>query len=119
MYLVTPDRTSLDAARALLRRFPGMRLTPVHNEVFGAPPHRQVDSIRAREPLLKLPALTPSARKYVEIAPFSFADTDRGGGLPETVQADVEAWLRRIWRDLREFELRALASGLQPLRAGS
>jgi hypothetical protein len=35
------------------------------------------------------------------------------------VQADVDAWLRRIWRDLREFELRALASDPQPLRAGS
>lgn len=117
MYIVTQDRTSLEAARALLRRFPQMKLTPVHNDVFGTPPHRQIDSIRAREPLLKMPALAPSARRYVEVPPFSFADA--GPRLPEMVQADVDAWLRRIWRDLREFELRALASDPQPLRAGS
>lgn len=118
MYIVTQDRTSLDAARALLRRFPQVKLTPVHNEVFGTPPHRQIDSIRAREPLLKLPALAPSARKYIEAAPFSFART-ADAVLPDAAHADVDDWLRRIWRDLREFELRALASVTQPLRAGT
>jgi hypothetical protein len=118
MYIVTQDRTSLDAARALLRRFPQVKFTPVHNEVFGTPPHRQIDSIRAHEPLLKLPALAPSARKYIEVAPFSFT-SENASADGHAAQADVDDWLRRIWRDLREFELRALASDLQPLRAGS
>ena len=119
MYVVTPDRTSHDAARALLRRLPEMTFAPVHNEIFGPAPHRQIDAIRAREPLLKLPALSVPARKYVEAPPFSFADPQALAQLPASVEADVDAWLRRMHRDLREFELRASAAHPQPVRIGS
>jgi hypothetical protein len=119
MYIITPDRTSMDAARALLRRFPEMTLTPVHNEIFGPAPHRQIDSVRAREPLLKIPALSVSARKFVEAPPFSFADDRALAQLPPSVEADVDAWLRRMHRDLRALELRASTSQPQPVRIGS
>lgn len=119
MYIVTPDRTSLDAARALRRRFPQAALTPVHNGIFGTPAHRQIDSIGAREPLLKLPVLAASARKYVECPPFSFADHAALAQLPASVESEIEAWLRRIHRDLREAERRASASARQPVSLGS
>jgi hypothetical protein len=117
MYIVTPDRTSLDAARALLRRFPDVTLTPVHNEIFGAAPHRQIDSIRAREPLVKLPALAASARRHVEAPPFSFADAHRLARMSPDAEAEIDAWLRRIYRDLRELDLRATSA--QPQHIGA
>ncbi len=114
MYIVTPDRTSLEAGRALLRRFPEMALTPVHNEIFGAPPHRQIDSIGAPHPLLKLPALAAAARKHIERPPFSFADPQLPALLPPAAEAELDAWLHRLHRDLRELERHSLVA--EPVR---
>ena len=114
MYIVTPDRTSLEAARALLQRFPEIALTPVHNEIFGAAPHRQIDSIGARQPLLKLPALAAATRKYIERSPFSFADPNLPALLSADAEAELDAWLHRIYRDLREVERHSLVA--EPVR---
>jgi hypothetical protein len=114
LYIVTPDGRSLEAVRALLLRFPEMTLTPVHNEIFGAPPHRQIDSIGARQPLLKLPALAASARKYIERPPFSFADPQLSALLPGTAEAELDAWLHRVHRDLRELERHSIVA--EPVR---
>jgi hypothetical protein len=89
----------------------------VHNEIFGAAPHRQIDSIRAREPLLKLPALAASVRKHVETPPFSFADVHRLARMSADAETEIDAWLRRIYRDLRELDLRA--SSAQPQHIGA
>jgi hypothetical protein len=49
----------------------------------------------------------------------SFADARAQAQVSAAIEADVDAWLRRIQYDLHAFELRCIASHAPPVRVGS
>ena len=90
-------------------------LTPVHNEIFGAAQHRDKYQLTGHgEVMVHLPLLAPGVRKYIETPPFSFADAALASSrIPLAVQVELQSWLRRVWREFRELDLRLLLADLQ------
>ncbi len=116
LFMMSPDRTSTDAYRQMGERFRRATLSPVHNEMMGA--------VRARDryppsglgaAMMRLPALTPGLRRYVETPPFSFADTQLANArnIPIDVHIELQRWLRKVHLEFRELDLRVLLADLQ------
>jgi hypothetical protein len=112
LYVSTPDATAVEAFRGLHRHFPQALLAPVHNEIFGVAPHR--DKYQAMGAAsARLPALAPALRKYIDVPPFSFADAALAAALPPAAHEELQHWLRRVFREFRELDLRILLADLQ------
>src|SRR5215510_8296212 len=123
LFMVTPDQTSVEAYRALRNRFVEATFAPVHNEVFGPGQHRDKYPPAGGGPtMVRMPALAPGLRRYIETPPFSFAVLSTGDTTRIPVEADSELqrWLRRIYLEFRELDLRILLHDLRSsLRFGS
>ena len=65
--------------------------------------------------MVRLPALAPGLRRYVETPPFSFADSNMSNvvGIPLDAHIELQRWLRRIYLEFRELDLRILLADLQ------
>jgi hypothetical protein len=69
----------------------------VHNELFGSLHHRESHPLlEAGATALRLPALAPGLRKYIETLPFSFADTNLADVPPEA-RLGLQQWPRRVY----------------------
>jgi len=112
LFLLTPDRTSVEAWRGLRRRFPRMLLTPVHNEMFGPTPPRDRYALGPDDPMVRLPMLAPALRRMVETPPYTFAAVE-DADMPADAQAELRHWLRRIYLDFHELDLRLLLADLE------
>lgn len=116
LFTVTPDATSAEAYRNLRTNFAQVTLAPVHNELLGSAQHRDkyplADGSRVT---VRLPALAPGLRRYIEAPPFSFAESIMGNstGVPNEAQAELQRWLRRIYLEFRELDLRILLADLR------
>jgi hypothetical protein len=112
LYLLTPDHTSVEANRDLRSRLPEAVMAPVHNEIFGIAQHRGRYGLTGSAAVIRLPLLAPAARKYVQTAPFSFAELQSPA---ENVDSNMELqhWLRRIYLEFRELYLRILLTDLK------
>jgi len=120
--VLTPDRTSIEAYRNLRLRFPQVTLAPVHNDMFGPTQHRDMYALTKNDVVIRLPVLAPALRKFVETPPFSFTDDEMApaSALPPDVQSEVAHWLRRMYLEFRELDLRILLADLQSsIRLGS
>jgi hypothetical protein len=64
---------------------------------------------------LRLTAMSPSLRAIIEAKPFSFADFRRyaPADLSELLANELTSWLRRVYLQIREMELRLLLSSLR------
>ncbi len=116
LFVITPDATAVEAYRGLRSRFPQALLAPVHNEIFGSAQHRDKYQLAGSgEVLVHLPLLAPGVRKYIETPPFSFADARARGerDIPLEVHVELQRWLRRVYREFRELDLRILLADLQ------
>ena len=116
LFMVTPDQTSVTAYRSLRERFTQALLVPVHNEILGSSQHRDKYPIAGGGALsVKLPVLAPGLRKYIDTPPFSFAGPDMGNaaGIPLDAHIELQRWLRRIYLEFREIDLRLLLADLQ------
>jgi hypothetical protein len=116
LFVITPDRTSVDAYHSLRKRFPQATLAPVHNEIFGAAQHRDKYPISGSGAAqVRFPALAPGLRKYIEKPPFSFADAALANAkdIPVNAHIELQRWLRRIYLEFRELDLRILLADLQ------
>jgi hypothetical protein len=113
LFVITPDATAVEAYGSLRSRFPLAVLAPLHNEIFGASQHRGKYDLTGGA-LAHLPALAPGLRKSIETPPFSFADAAlANSAIPLAVQTELQVWLRRVWRELRELDLRILLAELK------
>jgi hypothetical protein len=117
LYIADPDRAAVRAYATLRRRLPQMTLIPVHNEIAG-----RGESSREKFPLanaaslpLHIPNLIPLHQRYIETPPFSFADFHKSppSEIPPDVWSELQRWLRRIFVEFRELELRLLRDDLQ------
>jgi hypothetical protein len=113
LFLLTPDRTAIEAFRAVRRRMPGAALIPAHNEIFGPTQHGDRYGLGAGERIVRLPALAPGLRRFVDVPPFSFADVARAKGMPPEALDELERWLRKTYREFRELDLRLLLADLR------
>jgi hypothetical protein len=111
LFIATPDATSVEACAQLRRELPQAAIVPVHNEILGAAQHR--DKFAAAGPgavPVHIPALAPGVRRTIERRPFSFADA---GGAPLELHIELQRWLRKVYVEFREMELRVLLSDLE------
>lgn len=113
LFLITPDRTAIEAYRSLRRRMPGAALVPVHNEIFGPTQHGERYGLGAGDKVVRMPVLPPQVRKFTDMPPFSFADVARAKGMPPEALEQLELWLRRTYREFRELYLRLLLADLR------
>jgi hypothetical protein len=62
-----------------------------------------------------MPALAPGLRRYIERPPFSFADSrvDEAAAMPADAGSELQRWLRRIFLEFRELDLRILLADLR------
>src|SRR5471030_419818 len=116
LFVVTPDNTSVDAYRGLRSRLLHATLTPVHNELLGPAQHRdRYLTVGSGAAQLKLFALAPGLRRYIETPPFSFSDSKLANAkdIPLDTHIELQRWLRKIYLELRELDLRVLLADLQ------
>jgi hypothetical protein len=59
--------------------------------------------------------LAPGLRRYIEKPPFSFADSRLANAkdIPLDVHIELQRWLRKIYLEFRELDLRILLADLQ------
>jgi hypothetical protein len=116
LFVVTPDQTSVEGYRRLRDRFARATLAPVHNEIFGPAQYRDKYPLTSGGPVMvRLPALAPGLRRYIETPPFSFAGSYMGDapGIALDAHIELQRWLRRIYLEFRELDLRILLADLQ------
>ena len=116
LFMITPDKTSVDAYAGLRRQLAPTALVPVHNEIFGPAQYRdKFPPAGAAARAIRLPLLSAPLRPYLERQPFSFADVGTGSPLDVPLDAHVELqrWTRRVFVEFRELELQLLLADLQ------
>jgi hypothetical protein len=116
LFVITPDETSVEAYRSLRSRLPQVTLTPVHNELLGPAQHRDKYPIAGNGAVqVKLPMLVPGLRRYIDKPPFSFSDSRLANakGISLDVHIELQRWLRKIYLEFRELDLRGLLTDLQ------
>ena len=123
LFLVSPEDASVDAYRALRDDFASAVVVPVYNEAFGGPQHRdKFATLGPNAVLLQFPALAPGLRRHIDKRPFSFVDERTRGGSDIGLEGhnEIQKWLRRVFLEFREMELRVLLGDLQKsLKIGS
>jgi hypothetical protein len=116
LFVVTPDRTSVEAYRGLRNRLRQATLTPVHNEMLGNAQHRdKYPTPGTGAAQVRFPVLAPGLRKYIDKPPFSFADSRLANAkdIPLDVHIELQRWLRKTYLEFRELDLRILLADLQ------
>ena len=114
LFTITPDQTSIGAYRGLRDRFSRATLAPVHNEILGPAQHRDKYPLATGGPgVVRMPALAPGLRRYIETPPFSFADSGKVPTMLPDSQSELQRWLRRIYLEFRELDLRILLADLR------
>jgi hypothetical protein len=115
LYMLTPDRTSVQAYADLAARWPQAMLAPVHNEILGPGQHRDKYPVARGAVTVHVPLLAPVLRKFIARTPFSFSDARLASALdiPLDVHIELQRWLRRVYREFRELDLRMLLADVQ------
>jgi hypothetical protein len=113
LYVLTPDLAAAEAYHSLCSGLPEAVLAPVHNEILGTAQHRQTYGLTGGTTVIRLPLLAPAVSKYVETPPFSFADSGLAA-LNSDADIELQHWLRRIYLEFRELDLRLLLTDLKP-----
>jgi hypothetical protein len=123
LFAVTPDQTSVSAYRSLRERFRRAMMVPLHNEMLGSSQYRdKYPAGGGGAVAVRVPALAPGLRKLIDTPPFSFADSNMGNatGIPLDAHIELQRWLRRIYLEFRELDLRLLLADLRSsIRFGS
>lgn len=115
LYVLTPDSTAVKAYHGLRGRMPDAAVAAVHNEILGPTAYRdKYGLLGSDKAIVRLPVLAPGLRKYVETPPFSFANSRLAAAfdVPPDVNIEVQHWLRRVYREFRELDLRLLLNDL-------
>ena len=117
LFIAAPDAVSHRAYARLQRDLPDLVLVPVYNEAVA-----QGQRARKNYPIsglssmpLHIPALPPHFYRYLQQAPFSFADFR--GAPPQEIPLDaymeLVRWMRRVFVEFRELELRLLLNDVR------
>jgi hypothetical protein len=117
LFATNADPLSVKSYARLRDRFPGVTLAPVYNDgiVRG---HNLRDDFPATSVTalpLRIPMLSPTLRTIVDTRPFSFTEFRRRppADIPELLEGELNSWLKRVYLQFREMELRLLLSSLR------
>jgi hypothetical protein len=125
LFCANAEQKSVKAYTRLRTRFPGITLVPVYNDgiVRGFSLRNDFPPTSETALPLRIPAMSPALRAIVDGKPFSFAEFRRRppARMQELLKAELNSWLKRVFLQFRELELRLLLSNLrgslrQPLR---
>lgn len=117
LFIANPDPASVIAYEAIERRLPGGIVVPVHNEGVA-----RASQTRGKFPAagptslpLRIPPLAGALADLAGEPGFSFSDFKlrRKYGISESSQAELDSWMKRIWLEFRELELRLLLEDLR------
>lgn len=113
MFVADPEPASENTYAWLRRHMSDALLVLVRNDFLGRIEHRAT-SPATPAAVIHIPALTPGLRRYIDKRPFSFVDPRSGAPLDVPIDAHMELqrWLRRIFVEFRELELRVLLADL-------
>jgi hypothetical protein len=117
LFIATPEDRAAAAYAELHRRFGDLTIVPVHNEGVARGSHLR-DKFPSRGSLslpVQVPQLSPSLRHIVETRPFSFSAFRRGlsSDVPQILEAELGSWVKRVFLQFRELELRLLLDRLR------
>jgi hypothetical protein len=117
LFMMTPDHTGIEAYRQLSSRFPAITMTPVHNEILGPAHHRErYLFVGGGAQVVRVPELPSSLRKLIATPPLSLLEAEKLAnlrGVPLDSRMELERWLRRVFVDFRQLELRILLANLR------
>jgi len=117
LFCANAEPQSAKAFAQLHSRFPGATLVPVYNDgvVRGFNLRNDFPATSETALPLRIPAMSPSLRAIVDVKPFSFADFRRQApaGISELLATELASWIRRVYLQIREMELRLLLSSLR------
>ncbi len=117
LFATNADVKSVKAYAQLRQRFPGLTIAPVYNDgiVRGHNLRHDFPALSATALPVRVPMLSPSLRAIIDAPPFSFAEFRRrpAAGMSEILEAELNSWLRRLYLQFREMELRLLLSDLR------
>ena len=116
LFPISSDHSSADAYRTLREQYARAILLPVQNEMLGSGQfHDKFPPAGRGSALLRFPALAPGLRKYVEQPPFSFSGQQLADAknIPLEVHIELQRWLRKVFIEFRELDLRLLLADLQ------
>lgn len=113
LFAADPDRASVQAYGLLKNRLPGMTLIPVYNERFPHGSRADFPLTSAASLPMHIPNLMPLLHRYVDTPPFSFASFRGTPDLPSELYVELQRWLRRVFVEFREMELRLLLDDLR------
>jgi hypothetical protein len=110
LFIATPDATSVEAYTELRRGLPQAAVVPVHNEILGVAQHRDKFAGPGGPVPIHISTLAPGLRKVIDRKPFTFAETPRD--VPLEMHMELQRWLRKIYVEFRQMELRVLLTDL-------
>lgn len=116
LFVASPDPPSIAAYTALQRWLPGLVLVPVHNDALVRGPQRGKFSTGSGIGLpLRLPLLATAVAQMVSDTSFSFAEFRLKRPADEALpfRFELDSWLRRVFVEFRELELRLLLATLR------
>jgi hypothetical protein len=117
LFTANTDPQSIKAYARLRERFPTVTLAPIYNDGIARGQNLRGDfpatSVTALP--LRIPMLSPTLRAIVDAQPFSFTEFRRRppADIPELLEAELNSWLKRVYLQFREMELRLLLSNLR------
>lgn len=117
LFCANSEPQSVKAFGRLRGRFPGVTLAPVYNDgiVRGFSLRNNFPATSAVALPLHIPVLSPALRERVDKKPFSFgaARRKRPADMPQPLEEELNSWLKRVFLQFREMELRLLLSNLR------
>jgi hypothetical protein len=117
LFCASAEPQSVKAYGRLRGRFPGVTLVPVHNEgiVRNASLRNDFPTTSALALPLRIPVMSPALRERVDKKPFSFGEFRRRRpvAMPAPLEEELNSWLKRVYLQFREMELRFLLSNLR------
>lgn len=117
VFVAAPDRRASAGYAEIIHRFPDVTVVPVFNDAVGRFPELR-DAFPGRgasaQPI-RVPQLSPTLRHIVDTRPFSFSAYRRGipTNAPPVLDRELGAWVKRVFLQVRELELRLLLGRLR------
>jgi hypothetical protein len=109
LFLIDADPKTAKAYAILRRWFAEASLLPIRNGIVARriPYCQDFPNESAIPVLVEIPALSPSLKALVDQRSFSFAQFWRStpGRLPERMDDDLRAWMKRAFLQFREIDL--------------
>jgi hypothetical protein len=117
LFATNAEAPSVRAYARLRERFPGLSLVPVYNDgiVRGHSLRNDFPATSVTALPLRLPMLSPSLRAIIDAPAFSFTEFRRSQptDMREILADELTSWLKRVYLQFREMELRLLLTNLR------